>query len=74
MKIVWTGPVSFQAETLYRMNISVSNKLSNSIKSENVFNQTKAVSDFRAFGIVIGIFDIVVGGLGNFFTILAFTR
>jgi len=34
----------------------------------------QAVSNFRLFGIIIGIFDIVVGGLGNFFTILAFTR
>ena len=39
-----------------------------------VFDQETAVSNFRLFGIVIGIFDIVVGGLGNFFTILAFTR
>ena len=32
------------------------------------------MSDFRVFGIVIGIFDIIVGGLGNLFTILAFSR
>ena len=30
--------------------------------------------DFRLFGIIIGIFDIVIGSFGNFFTILAFTR
>ena len=32
------------------------------------------MSDFRLFGIIIGIFDIVIGSFGNFFTILAFTR
>merc|ERR1719431_2268488 len=47
------------------------------MNSTTLFDDTsneKAVSDFRIFGIVIGIFDIIVGGFGNFFTILAFTR
>ena len=43
-------------------------------KKSDFDDERQAVSDFRLFGIIIGIFDIVIGSFGNFFTILAFTR
>ena len=44
------------------------------IEKSDFDDERQAVSDFRLFGIIIGIFDIVIGSFGNFFTILAFTR
>jgi len=56
------------------MNSSLNESYTYQNYTSDFDDERQAVSDFRLFGIIIGIFDIVIGSFGNFFTILAFTR